>query len=132
MIILLRARSLLTQVRLSVSTLFQPLSLIILVIKKYLFMCILKLSIHSFRPLLLITSSTENYFLYIYCYSETIYKLPFPNLHCNRRYKFSFLYVATWNFFFSNTFLSPFVFLCFSAAVLTGAILLLTKPIFYQ
>lgn len=71
---LLRTRSHLTQVRFSIRMLFQLHPLIPLLIKKYLLMSILKFSIHSFRPLLLIISSSENYLLHIYCYSEVTYK----------------------------------------------------------
>lgn len=113
MITLLKARFLLSQVRFSTKTLFQPLPLIILVIKKYLLMCILKLSLHSFKPLLLITSSTENYLLYIYCYSETIYKLPFLNLYCHRCINSASSMFPLIIFFFSNAFIF-FVTLCIS------------------
>lgn len=70
----LRTRFHFTQVRFSVKMLFQLLPLIIL-IKKYLVMAILLFSVCSFRPLFLIISSSEHYLLYIYCYSEAIYKL---------------------------------------------------------
>lgn len=133
---LLRTRSHLTQVRFSIRMLFQPLPLIILVIKKYVLMSILNFSLRSFKPLLLIISSSENYLLYIYCYSEAIYK---PWWHPS----WIFTVIDYINsapsmpplIIFSLillSFLSHFVFLWFSAAFLNGAILLLTKSIFYQ
>lgn len=61
--------------RFCIRMLFQPVPSIIFLIKKYLLMSILNFSVVSFRPLLFIISSSENYLLYIYCYSEAIYKL---------------------------------------------------------